>query len=730
MKWLGAILMAGGLCACGSDGNTASGKPTVPVEPVVLDATEYTYRLEQSPVALPIWTTPATRKPTTADRPPEATKNELRMSAARNEHEPLQLLIGPGSGSVSIEVAPFDDLGTKQRVGLTRVRYEGGWAEYLDPLDGEISVTDAQPQPVWLSVYVPDDAPAGDHVTTITITPTGGSAITIPVRLRVFDFALPKEIHFATQLNVSVQSLLGDGSVDEAKTLLFEHRMTPKSVTWPSGFKPSITWDNDSSPSKCEAFYDEPDEGAEYSIKHLSKRYLLGEGWNGVGFPNAMVFQFVDNDTPRPGSFCGIDRGNHYGSDAYNTEWSQFLTALDGYLGANKLAERAYYYVQNEPQDDADHALAAHLCRLTKKAAPGLRIAISEEPKKEIAEDAGGSCGYDIWIAHVRAYQQDYAHTRQRDHGEAVWLYSLDHDPDPYFNPTRVDVQGVHQRIIPWTAWSHRVRGWAYYDAGRFFDGPRPTIRAELLREGFEDYEYLWLANGSAHPKVDEDALADPTAQSVASSMTSWTRDPDALMLLRFELGRYIEGSRDSLPVLQSEAGPNPRAAYFVNFQDPAGEPNADPLIIDGDTYLKIGWSAYDAELGYGWYGEHVGEPSIALYGYDDVADYSEAQRSYLYDDWGRDSLFEFALEPGKYEVTVGVGRPAKGYPGDPHNLTLEGQKLVDDELTTDAQPTIERTTVVELVDGSLSLEVGGKSASSGDWAYTFLAFMTVLPID
>jgi len=34
--------------------------------------------------------------------------------------------------------------------------------------------------------------------------------------------------------------------------------------------------------------------------------------------------------------------------------------------------------------------------------------------------------------------------------------------------------------------------------------------------------------------------------------MTSWNRDPDALMALRHELGLYIEGSRDTLPELAS----------------------------------------------------------------------------------------------------------------------------------------------------------------------------------
>jgi len=729
------------LTACSSNGATGDarrdGSPPhdgpgsdVPVEPVKPDPTEFTYKLSESPAALPLWTTPCANKVRTADRAPDAARSGLRLSAARRELEPVQLVIGPASGTLVAKIDPFPTLGAAQRVTLAVASYEGGWEEHLQPLPsgGTVTLSATSGVPLWLTVLVPEGAPAGEHKTTLTLTPAGGAAIAIPVTLTVFNFDLPKEIHFDGQLNLSIATLKGSGTVDAAKTLLHEHRLTPTSVTWPSGFSYTITWDSGASPTRCSAFWDEPTEGPDYSIKELAKRYVLGQGWNGVGFPSAQLFQFVDNSTPRPATFCGASRGDHYGTAEYNGKWSQFLAGLQGYLEPNGYLAKTYYYVQNEPQDAADYKLAAHLCRLTRQAAPKLRIAISEEPKKEIAEEAGGACGYDIWIAHVRAYQQDYAWQRQKDHGETVWLYSLDQDPDPYFNPTLVDRSGMHQRIIPWVSWHYRARGWAYYDGGRFFDGTLPSYRAELLREGFEDYEYLWLAN-KGHPGVGVKQAADPTVDSVASSLTSWTKNADALMALRHELGRYIEGSRATLPVLQSSSpGARPRGEYHFNFQDPKGKPAASPLVVDGKTYVKVGWDKYDPQTQLGWSGENIGKPTITLYGYDEVAGYSELQKSYIYDDYGRPNLFELGLENGRYSVTVGVGRPAKGYPSDPHNVTVEGVKVVNDELTTTAQPVIERTVTIDLKDGSLSLEVGGKSQKTGDFAYTFLAYLKIVP--
>ena len=65
------------------------------------------------------------------------------------------------------------------------------------------------------------------------------------------------------------------------------------------------------------------------------------------------------------------------------------------------------------------------------------------------------------------------------------------------------------------------------------------------------------------------------------------TKNPDALMELRRELGRYIEGSRSTLPVLSVGPGPHPKSANYLNFQNPVGPPAADPLVVNGKIYMK-----------------------------------------------------------------------------------------------------------------------------------------------
>ena len=93
--------------------------------------------------------------------------------------------------------------------------------------------------------------------------------------------------------------------------------------------------------------------------------------------------------------------------------------------------------------------------------------------------------------------------------------------------------------------------------------------------------------------------------------MTSFTRDAGALQHLRDQLGLKIEGKVNGWPVLDSKPRGPPRAAYYINFQDPAGEPTQSPLSVDGHEWLKVGWEGYDVKRGYGWVGPYIGNATI-----------------------------------------------------------------------------------------------------------------------
>lgn len=773
-RWAIGLVVMG---ACGGHGGgatategtgggvTASAGATEPTggDPVCTDCTPQgpmTFRLP-SPAGSVVWTTTTMDKVLREATPPDNEGAEIQLFAAKGEFEPFQIAVrADADATVRATLSEFTGAGTIAAGTLHRVDYvhisgpsdpgailSGQIPDPLVPIaaGSDVAAPGGQNQPLWFTVAVPRDAAAGDYAATLTVD-VGGAAQDIPVKLHVFDFALPAEIGFDGQWNSSFEALGGSESLEKVQALkdfFYEHRLVPSSIAWPAGLNYDGGIDYDCASGK----FVETDNP--YDFSQLGPKYIDGVGWNGVGFPSFMVMNFVDNSTPRPQQFCGVDRGpDHYGTAEYNAAWSKLLAALDAYLVAHAWTGKGYYYVQNEPQGPEDYDLAAFLADLTKTAAPNLRIAVSEEPKPEIVDNAKAKGhSYDLWMAHLSHFEPAYAAKRQAA-GEQVWWYFLDSDLPPHFNPITIDHPGIEGRIGHWAAWKYRILGFAYYSVtgwgGDPYADPRPqgtqqngdgfllyppqggqpvtSIRWELMREGVEDFEYLRLAaDGKVPATPDVAAGCDASVDSAVSSLTSFTRDASALKHLRDELGYYLEGARSGCPLLDSKApGAHPRAEYYLNFQDPAGEPSADPLVVDGKTWTKIGWDAYDAGKGYGWAGPYIGDPVIMKYLYLADAPVDELQRSVIYNDYGRTDTFNWDIEGGLYTVTVSIGWAGKGYDG--QRVIVEGQPLFDSVSTTAAESNLVKAIDVTIADGNLTLEVGQMDL------YTMLNWVSVVP--
>lgn len=750
---------SGGANADGGPGGSSGGTPG----PQCTDCTPagaMTFKLP-SPAGATLWTTPTMEKVVREAAPPTDPGDAIQIYAAKNEFEPFQLVVhADADSSVTLAMPAFGGPGSIPRLEMKRVEYVTiakpsdassiPSGQIPDPLwpsaFGKVEpVKGGQNQPFWITVYVPRDAKAGDYTTTLTVT-VGGQAQDIPVKLHVFDFALPDKIGFDSNWNLSFEELGGSASLDAVqrlKTWLFEHRLVPGSVAWPAGlnYNGGIEYDCASGKFKSEA--------NDYDFSRLGPKYIDGTGWNGVGYPSFQVMQFVNNSTPRPANFCGVDRGpDHFGTAAYNAEWSKLLAAIDAEVVAHHWEDKAYYYVQNEPQGPPDYDVAAALAALTKKAAPHLRIAISEEPKKEIVENAKAEGkSYDLWWADLSAFDPAYAKIRQAA-GESVWWYFLYGDRPPHFNPITIDHPGVESRAAYFSAYRYRIKGFAYYSVTRWGDDPYTnpraagtdqngdgfllypprdgevvsSIRWELLREGEEDFEYLLLLAGGSLPKTPDDAAGcDASATSVASSTTSFTRDASALQHLRDQLGLRLEGKVNGCPTLTSTGpGAHPKGEVYINFQDPKGEPKAEPLVVSGHTWQKIGWDAYDAKKGYGWAGPFIGQPDIMKYQYLSDAPVDELQKSIIFDDYGRTDTFSYDIESGKYDVTVSIGWAGKTY--SKNRVVVEGNLLFDNLETNPATPYVVKTITVDVTDGNVTLEVGQKDE------YTMLNWMSIVP--
>jgi hypothetical protein len=752
------------------------------------DTETYTYQLTQSSPAYQFWTTPPSERVFKDSAVPTATGSEVKVYAAQNEFEPFQVVVNPtSSGNVTVSIDAFSagitaEIYQVKYVNITQVSDSlGRTGPYPDPLwplanGATVSLTANENTAFWFSVFVPTGTTAGDYTTNVHI---GG--VSIPVRLHVFNFAIPDQLHVASQMNFSYQTILSKYSVpgtgpeywmyvDKIKQYFIDHRLTPSSVLWPGGLTGGGTFANPFIDYDCGAHTLTDNDGI-WGFVQPAQRYLTGTGLlggqftqpfnSGVGFSTFTAAGFAHNDPSqdqRPASFCGQTRTAadwlQNPTSAYNTAWFTYVTAMQNYLNSQGYLNQAYHYFANEPQDQADYDAVAWYSRYSHQAAPNLKLMVSEGPKPEIYNHTNyvADGQIDIWLPVLHEYDPAAAHDREQNHAEETWIYFLYGTRPPYFNPITLDHPGIESKLTGWFLWKYRLRGLAYYSLNDWSQNPWtqpitdghngdtfmlyppsesntaiaygsnghrlvPSIRFELMRDSLEDYEYLYLLGGGK-PLVGSANAADTQVNKLIAGLTSYTRNSEFMYNLRRLIGQKNGGEIAAIPDIQPPIT-HPRAAgppgnYYLNFQDPAGQPTANPLVVNGKTYMKIGSADYNAIAGYGWYAP----PDVHWLTAYLSSGPNVLQRSILYSDWGRKATFEFDLPNGEYNITVSVGWQGRTYAY--HKVEIEGVNFVNVEATTPANPYIVRTKTVYIGDNKLTMAIGDGHE------YTMLNYLTI----
>jgi hypothetical protein len=738
------------------------------------DMEAYTYKLTQSTAAYQFWTTPPSERVFKDAAVPAATGAEVKVYAAQNEFEPFQVVVRPASsGNVTVSIDAFGggitaEIYQVKYVNITQVSDSlGRTGPYPDPLwplanGATVAVTANENTAFWFSLSVPPGTTSGDYTTNVHI-----ASISLPVRLHVFNFAIPDQLHVASQMNFSYETILdkygvsGTGAaywmyVDKIKQYFIDHRLTPSSVLWSGGLTAGGTFAQPYIGYNCgtHAF---TDSYGIWGFEDPAARYLAGSGLmegtyttpfnGGVGFSTFMAASFADNDPSwdqRPSPFCGQTHSSgdwlQNPTSAYNTAWFAYITAMQNYLSSQGYLDQAYHYIANEPQDQADYNAVAWYSRYAHQAAPNLKLMVSEEPKPEIyANSSYPNAHIDIWLPVLQNYNPTVSYDREQNHGEETWIYFLHSTRPPYFNPITLDHPGIESKLTGWFLWKYRLRGLAYYSLNDWSKNPWtdpmtdghngdtfmlyppsetntaisygsnghrfvPSIRFELMRDSLEDYEYLYVLSGG-RPEVGEDNAADTQANKIIAGLASYTRNGEFMYNLRRLIGLKNGGEIATIPDIQP-APAHPRAEgppgnYYINFQNPAGQPTANPLIVNGITYMKIGSADYSASAGYGWFAPPDVHWMTTYLG----SGPNVLQRSVLYSDYGRLATFEFDLPNGDYSVTVSVGWQGGTYLH--QKIDIEGVSFVDDEGTSSPNYYLVRTHPVTVADNKLTMQMG-----------------------
>ncbi len=501
------------------------------------------------------WPVPAIVKVFPEDAPPDKV-GPARISAARNEKEPLQLAVRSAKvmRGVRVEVEPpvgpqgvtLNDLTVnvvgyvpidhatsyyQSRTAAWRRKYPRGGAQsdgwpglWPDPLlpSNTLDLKPGVTQSIWITVAVGKTAPPGDYAGKARLVCDGRELAVMPFSVHVWDFTLPDEGH----VKAIYDARLGHGekhwgkSTAEAYPEIVEFMARRR--TCPDMIQPGPVFQYRD--GRASADFTAFDKAAERYFRDLRlphaymPHHFYLFGW---GFPPNDVF----GERPYPGErpFDKADRSKL--RPEYKKAYQACLRLFWDHVKEKGWHKRFVLYISDEPfyrQEPIRRQMRA-LCDMIHEV--DRQIPIYSSTWHHVPDWDGY---LDIWgIGHYGVVSPEKM-AQLRAQGAKIWFttdgqmctdtpycaverllphYCFRYGAEAYefwgaawltYDPYRFGWHAyIHQSDAPgksyWVRYPNGDGFLIYPGAPIGHVGPVSTVRFEQAREGVEDYEYLYL---------------------------------------------------------------------------------------------------------------------------------------------------------------------------------------------------------------------------------------------
>jgi len=318
----------------------------------------------------------------------------------------------------------------------------------------------------------------------------------------------------------------------------------------------------------------------------LAAHYLDELGYNSF----AMPIQGLGGGVPEAKEAAWI-AGTRAGTPEYRALMADYLGQVERHLRERGWLKKAYVCWLDEPADtEESYAYVRGGMATLRDFAPGLNRFLTEKPVNQLYD------WVNTWCVPVGDYT-DRCRERQRQ-GDEIWWYLCCGPRAPFFG-LFIDHPATDFRTWLWASYKYGVTGiliWetVYWSSGTAFpdslqnpwedpmgyvssadlapgtrsywgngdgrlwypnnrrvgedrtpytDGPVPSLRVEVLREGIEDYEYLYrleqLCKRPGAPAEAKALLKVP--KDIITDLTHYSFDPAPIMRHREKVARMIE---------------------------------------------------------------------------------------------------------------------------------------------------------------------------------------------
>lgn len=554
-----------------------------------------------------VWWCSSTHKVGRQRALPGITNETVRISAARNEYEPFQLVVRPDSTVSNATISITDFVGRNGAGGFisasnvtfcvteylpVRVPTDtlpssstalpssvpGDYPDPLIPIAGSFVMEGGMNHPIWITVYVPPDAPAGEYEAQINLTTE--TVQTITVRLQVSDFSLSKVTHTKTAYHVVLDDSwhgITNQSQRQAVWDLYmqnfaQHRVSP-------------IWPHFNSPAKWTV------SGQTVTLDLTEFDTAISQALEEHRFNS---FNLVQMPT--------VMGGQTRFTAGFKQLFASMMMPLANHLREKGWSHEAYMYWYDEPQPPT-YPFVIEGMELIKANAPDVRRLLTP-----FSVDSVLYRHVDIWCLMVSLY--DYypywAGSQLRlDRGDETWWYACIAPRTPRPN-NFIDYPAVDHRARFWVGEAWGITGDLYWQTTHYrgtngspknpyletmtgnlgvllgngdglllypptktppptpqISGPVNSLRWELTREALEDGEYFWLLKdvlsrrkpvlGPHHPAIVEGESAYAAAMSLSATLNSFHRNAEEYLGARARIAAAIEALEDGRPFVVAQ---------------------------------------------------------------------------------------------------------------------------------------------------------------------------------
>lgn len=483
-----------------------------------------------------VWTTSSLEK--VLKSAPVRPMEPVNISAARGEHEAFQIVIRAGRQGLRGVAPAVSDL-KSERAGIASSvlslclpyyiylpAHSKHYPDPLPPYQKPFDLAAGATQPVWVSMSVPRDAKPGTYTGMLTITAENASPTTVPITLKVFNFQMPPEPKMTTAFGLWSLSFLehGHGLAKDAPEAVALHKK----------------------------YYD----------------FLLDRG--------VSTFHRIpgEMDSEEYARYVKDPRVTSFTIEFTENE-EEMRRRLDR-VRALGVGDKAYFYFVDEPSSEEQYKKLQDGAAYLRRIDPKVNIVSPYHCDPRFKTD---KTVYDlmkgfvnIWCP-VTGYFQEKPIAERRAAGDKIWDYVCCGPGKPYAN-FFVEYAPLEHRMLFWQNYLYEVTGLLYWDTiywdpkdtadpwediatvkwinpnlygdgsllypGRKvgIDGPVSSIRLECIRDGIEDYSYLWLLEQKAGRKA-----VLPYVRKLTTDWKQYTRDPALFKSVREEIAAQIEKS-------------------------------------------------------------------------------------------------------------------------------------------------------------------------------------------